>query len=140
MSIIESLAHVCIKTTNLNNTTGFYCGALGMKKLFNFTRRGEIIGFYIEASSNTFIEVFHQDEATPESDKRNLHHLCLQAASLEKTREALLDRGYLPGEIKMGADHSLQFWVEDPSGVAVEFHEYTAQSSQLTGQDVEVNW
>ena len=48
--------------------------------------------------------------------------------------------GFSPGDIKMGADQSLQFWIKDPSGVDVEFHQYSEQSAQLTGRNVEVNW
>jgi len=40
MTLIESLAHVCSKAADLEKTAEFYRGALGMEKLFTFTRRG----------------------------------------------------------------------------------------------------
>jgi catechol 2,3-dioxygenase-like lactoylglutathione lyase family enzyme len=136
--MIASLAHVCIKTTDLEKATQFYCGALGMEKAFHFTRGGKVIGFYIKASQKTFIEVFHADEVAQGTGNQNLHHFCLETDNIERVRHSLI--GYAPTEIKMGCDNSLQFWVKDPSGVDVEFHQYTEQSSQFNGADVEVNW
>ena len=137
---IKSLAHVCIKTTDLAQTTAFYCGALGMEKAFNFTRKGEVIGFYLKASQNTFIEFFLVDRIEPTTPNHALSHFCLETDSIEALRQKVLDKGYEPTEVKMGSDNSLQFWVNDPNGISFEFHQYTAQSSQFTDKDVEVNW
>ncbi len=137
--IIHSVAHVCIKTTDLDATTNFYCGALGLKKFFNFTRKGKIIGFYLSASNGTFVEVFLADEVE-KIGKQALHHFCLQTDSIEGLRKTIIERGYSPNEIKMGVDHSPQFWMKDPNGLDLEFQQYTEQSSQLTGRDVEANW
>jgi catechol 2,3-dioxygenase-like lactoylglutathione lyase family enzyme len=136
---IASLAHVCLKTTNLDATADFYCGALGMKRVFDFTKKGKIVGFYMKASNETFIEVFLADEVE-KIDKQVLSHFCLQTDSIEGLRKTLVERGYAPGEIKLGADNSFQFWMKDPNGMDFEFHQYTDQSSQATGRDVEVNW
>ena len=46
----------------------------------------------------------------------------------------------LIGELKMGADHTPQFWMKDPNGMDLEFQQYTERSSQFTGRDVEVDW
>jgi catechol 2,3-dioxygenase-like lactoylglutathione lyase family enzyme len=136
---IRSLAHVCIKTLNLDITSDFYCGILGMEKIFNFTRNGKIIGFYMKAANNTFIEAFHADEIE-KLGKQALSHFCLETDSIEALRNDLVARGYSPAEIKRGAAKSLQFWIQDPNGMEIEFHQYTDQSSQMTGQDVEANW
>jgi len=136
---IKSLAHVCIKTTDLKVTADFYCGALGMTKFFDFTRKGDVIGFYMKAANETFVEVFLADEVE-KSGKQALNHFCLETESIEALRKLLIERGYAPGEIKMGADQSLQFWMKDPNGMDLEFQEYTAQSAQVTGGTVEVNW
>ena len=136
---IKSLAHVCIKSADLNATTDFYCGALGMKRLFDFTRKGKVIGFYMKAGNTTFIEVFEAGEVTP-IDKQVLNHLCLETDDIAALRQSLAQRGLAPGEVKMGADNSYQFWMKDPHGMAIEFHQYTDKSSQFTGQTVEVDW
>ena len=136
---ILSLAHACIKSTSLEQTSAFYCDALGMKKHFDFTRNGQVIGLYLKASNDSFVEVFLAD-AVENTDRRCLNHFCLETSDLEGLRQRLLDRGYNPGEVKMGADKTWQFWVTDPNGLAVEFQQYTPESAQQTGADVEVNW
>ncbi|MCE0497348.1 MAG: VOC family protein [Methylacidiphilales bacterium] len=136
---IQSVAHVCIKTTDLDATTNFYCDALGMKKFFNFMRKEKIIGFYMKASNETFVEVFLTDEVE-KLGKQVLSHFCLQTGSIEGLRKAIIERGYSPNEIKMGADNTPQFWMKDPNGLDIEFQQYTDQSSQVTGRDVEVDW
>ena len=136
---IKSLAHVCIKTTDLEMTTAFYSDALGMEKLFTFTRGGEVIGFYLKAANDTFIEVFLANELE-KAGKPALDHFCLETDDIHALREALLQRGYAPGEIKLGVDHSWQFWIEDPGRLNLEFHQYGGESSQFTGADVEVDW
>jgi len=136
---IQSLAHACIKTTNLDATADFYCGAMGMKKHFNFTKQGKIIGFYMKTANETFVEVFLTDEVE-KTGKQVLNHFCLETDSIENLRKTLIERGYAPGEIKMGADQTFQFWMKDPNGMDLEFQEYTAKSAQRTGTNVEVNW
>ena len=136
---IKSLAHLCIKTTDLDATADFYCGALGLTRMFDFTRNGKVIGFYMKTGNETFVEVFLADETTP-VDKQVLNHFCLETESLEALHQELSVHGYEPGEIKMGADQALQFWMKDPNGLDLEFQQYTNQSCQRTGQNVEVNW
>jgi catechol 2,3-dioxygenase-like lactoylglutathione lyase family enzyme len=135
---IKSLAHVCLKTKDLKRATDFYCGALGMKKLFNFTRKGEVIGFYLKASNETFIEMFRTEDIDMLNSARSLHHFCLETESIAESWQALADSGYSPREITMGADNSLQFWVTDPAGLEIEFQQYNSESSQFNGKDVEV--
>jgi len=137
---IKSLAHVCIKTTDLQKISRFYCDTLGMEKQFNFTKNGRVVGFYMKASGNTFVEVFEVGNPAPADTNGCLSHFCLETDSVEKTRQKLIDAGYHPKPINMGADQSYQFWIEDPNGMSMEFHEYTPESSQTTGKDVEVNW
>jgi Glyoxalase/Bleomycin resistance protein/Dioxygenase superfamily len=117
----------------------FYCGALGMQRLFNFTQKGETIGFYIKASNDTFIEVFRTNDTQPTTDGQILNHFCLETDSIEKLRQTLVEQGHAPREIIMGADNALQFWIQDPNGLDIEFQQYTEYSSQFTGKNVEVN-
>ena len=90
---IKSVAHVCIKTSDLDATTGFYCGALGMKKMFDFTRKGKSIGFYPKAANETFIEVFLADEVA-KIEKQVLNHFCLEVDSIQAVRQSLAAQGH----------------------------------------------
>jgi catechol 2,3-dioxygenase-like lactoylglutathione lyase family enzyme len=136
---IKSLAHVCLKSTDLDATAAFYCGALGMKRLFDFTRKGKVIGFYMKADNTTFVEVFEAGETAP-IEHQVLNHLCLETSDIVALQKALAARGLQPGEVKMGADNSYQFWMKDPNGMSMEFHQYTDKSAQFTGETVEVDW
>jgi catechol 2,3-dioxygenase-like lactoylglutathione lyase family enzyme len=136
---IRSLAHVCIKSTDLNATLKFYCDDLGLKRQFNFMRKGKLIGFYMKAANETFVEAFLADELE-KVGKQPLNHFCLETDDIQALRKSLVERGHAPGEIKMGADNAWQFWIKDPSGLDMEFHQYLDNCSQFTGQDVEVNW
>jgi catechol 2,3-dioxygenase-like lactoylglutathione lyase family enzyme len=137
--IIKSLAHVCIKTRDLERTRDFYCGALGLRKLFDFTRDGQVIGFYLKMANDSFMEIFHDQNAEPGNYERSLHHFCLETDSIEPLRETLQHGGFAPTEIIMGADNTLQFWVQDPNGLDLEFQQYTEQSSQFTGRAIAIS-
>ncbi|MEJ0000516.1 MAG: VOC family protein [Verrucomicrobiota bacterium] len=122
---IKSLAHVCIKTADLDATAAFYCGALGLEKLFDFTRKGQRIGYYLKTGNLSFIEVFVADAIDPVGPKQVLSHLCLESGDLKGLRERLLAAGHAPGPIHLAADNTWQFWMKDPNGMDVEFQEYT---------------
>lgn len=105
---------------------------------FRFLRRGELFGFYLKVADGQFIEVFLRSEAgqgTPQ-----IGHICLETDDLEALRSVLVGRGVETTEPKLGSDRSWQMWVKDPDGVAIEFHQYTSESSQRTGADCEVTW
>jgi catechol 2,3-dioxygenase-like lactoylglutathione lyase family enzyme len=136
---IKSVAHVCIKTTDLARTEEFYCDALGLTKHFNFIRQGKVIGGYFKAANETFVEVFLADEVE-RAGKQVLNHFCLETESIKALRDALIARGLTVGELKLGADQTPQFWMKDPNGLDLEFQQYTPKSAQLTGRDVEVDW
>ena len=136
---ITALAHVCIKTTDLDKTAGFYCDTLGLQRLFDFTRNGKVIGFYMKAGNLSFVEVFLADEVD-KIDRQVLSHFCLETDGIEALRQRMVELGHTPGEVKMGADNSYQFWMKDPNGMDIEFHQYTEKSSQFTGKSVEVDW
>ena len=136
---IRSLAHVCIKSTDLDATARFYCDELGLKRTFNFARQGKVIGFYMKTANDTFVEVFLADEVEKIA-KQPLHHFCLETDDIQALRQSLVERGHAPGDIKLGADDAWQFWIKDPNGLDIEFHQYTKKCSQFTGRDVEVDW
>jgi catechol 2,3-dioxygenase-like lactoylglutathione lyase family enzyme len=137
---ITSLAHVCIRTTDLEKTRHFYSETLGMPVQFRFTKNGKVIGLYLKASDRTFLEFFLVGEARESKNDDRLSHFCLETDDIESLHATLVRAGYEPGKINLGADIARQFWVTDPNGIRFEFHQYSAESSQFTGRDVEVNW
>lgn len=130
--MIKGIAHVCIGSLDLAATERFYCSGLGMEKAFDFTRKGRVVGFYLKAGGGAFVEVFLKDKVVPQPDAP-ISHLCLEVPDLDETIRRLQEHGYETTGKKVGADRSWQAWVEDPAGVRIEFHQYTPESSQLSG-------
>jgi catechol 2,3-dioxygenase-like lactoylglutathione lyase family enzyme len=129
--MIRQMAHICIKSTDLAETGRFYFDALGLEKKFSFIKNNEEFGYYIGLGQNTFVEVF---KGEPLGDG-NIVHVAIQVDDLDGLIERIRQHGYEVTDKKQGNDSSWQAWVTDPSGVKIEFHEYTPDSSQITGRD-----
>jgi len=137
--MIKQLAHINIGSYDLEASEEFYCGILGLEKTFEFIKDGELFGFYVGAGNNTFIEVF-QEERKGEQASNLLHHLCLEVTDLEAAVNAIREKGWQVSDMVLGGDQSWQAWISDPSGVQIELMQYTAESSQFTGEACLVNW
>mgnify|MGYP001031183058 CR=1 FL=1 len=134
--MIKQLAHICIYSNDLNETKRFYLNALEMEIGFEFIKDDQLFGFYLKCGNNTFIEVFKGSPGAV----GNINHLALEVDDIDLVLKKTQSAGYPIGTKKMGADHSWQAWLEDPSGVRIELHEYTDQSLQRTGGSCIVNW
>ena len=132
--MIKGFAHVCITTTDLEATERFYCSGLGFTRAFRFIRGGESIGFYLKAAQGAYIEVFRRNETDPPVATA-IPHFCLEVENIAELHRHLQAKGYEVTEPRLGADQSWQMWITDPGGVRIEFHQYTGQSSQITGND-----
>jgi catechol 2,3-dioxygenase-like lactoylglutathione lyase family enzyme len=129
--MITRIAHLCLAATDLAATERFYITGLGFRKLFDFLRGGQVIGFYLEVCPGNYVEVFRRDHVDPEA-KAPISHLCLETADIDAVSRQLKSLGYTVTDKKLGADQSWQTWVTDPAGVRIEFHQYTPNSSQTT--------
>ena len=135
---LNALAHVCISTKDLDKTREFYCNLLGMDKVFEFKKAGATAGFYLRIAGDNFLEFFK--DPTDYKNDSPLRHLCFETSDLKGLRKDLAGKGLACTEPVLGGDGSWQFWIKDPNGIAIEFHEYTAESSQKTGKTVEITW
>ena len=133
-----SIAHLCIKTTDLKETERFYTEALGLTKVFNFTKEGRPVGCYLRISDGNFIEVF--EEETAESGSSLIAHLCLETDDIDGMIDRLKEAGVSTTPKKKGCDNTYQTWFQDPNGIDIELHQYTETSTQITGRDVEIDW
>lgn len=137
--MLKQIAHVCIKSTDLDATERFYGDLFGLKKLFNFIKDGEIIGFYLGLENNTSIEVFLDGQAAA-LPHPVIDHLCLQVDDMDVVIDHVRAAGQEITDKKKGCDNTWQAWMTDPAGVRIELFEYTAESSQFTGADCIVDW
>ncbi|PTX97567.1 hypothetical protein DB346_21500 [Verrucomicrobia bacterium LW23] len=137
--MIKTLAHVCIYSADLQATLDFYVGTLGLKRKFDFIKDGKLFGFYLEIDAGHYIEFFQRP--AEQGTNPRITHICLETDDIDDVIARLKAGGYpIRVDKKKGADNSWQCWTSDPDGVAVEFHQYTAESSQYTGADCIVNW
>jgi len=135
---IRQIAHICIHCPDLAAALDFYTRVLGFRKVFYFTKEGAVTGAYLEIAPQSYLELFEHTVA-PATQPR-LNHFALESDDIYATQRHLRSHGIPTTEIKTGGDGTLQFWVTDPANTAIEFHQYTPASSQLTGQDVEMDW
>ncbi len=149
--MIKQLAHLCLKTSRLDQMTAFYCDALGATLKFRYLAKdGRAIGCYFALGETTFIEVFDHADAHRRSQSAKplelldeprdpwlmrYNHFCLQVENLDGYVDLLETRGVAVTGRKIGNDHSHQAWIKDPDGNLIELQEYTAQSRQFTGED-----
>ena len=129
--MIKGFAHVCLSATDLAAVERFYCSGLGFEKAFDFIRDDRIIGFYLRLPQGGYVEVFEQDQIDVTA-KGPIQHFCLEVDDMEEIGRQLTENGYEATQKTLGADQSWQMWTTDPSGVRIEFHQYTDQSSQIT--------
>lgn len=132
--MIKDIAHICLAATDLGAAERFYCQGLGFKKAFEFIRGGACIGFYLEICKGRYIEVFLRDSIQV-ADGHPMLHMCFEVEDLDLLRTHLTSQRIEVTEKKRGADRSWQAWTTDPSGVRIEFHQYTSESSQVTGEN-----
>ena len=149
--MIKQLAHLCLKTSQLDRMTEFYRDVLGATVKFRYLNRaGEPIGCYFAFGENTFVEIFDHADAhrrskstkpfEPLEEPRDpwlmhYNHYCFQVEALDAFVKLIEQRGATVTGRKVGNDHSYQAWIKDPDGNLIELQEYTAESRQFTGVD-----
>jgi catechol 2,3-dioxygenase-like lactoylglutathione lyase family enzyme len=149
--MIRQLAHLCLKTENLERMTAFYRDKLGATVKFHYRNQaGAPIGAYFAFGGTTFIEVFDHADAhrrskspkplEPLEEPRDpwllrYNHFCLQVEGLDAYVALLESRGVTVTGRKTGNDNSRQAWIKDPDGNLIELTEYTPLSRQFSGED-----
>src|ERR1043165_534690 len=127
--MIRQLAHLCLKTENLERMTVFYRDQLAAALKFRYlTPAGPPMGCYFAFGQNTFIEIFDHADAHRRSNSpkplepleeprdawlMRYNHFCLQVEGLDAFVALIESRGVTVTGRKTGNDRSLQAWVKD---------------------------
>ncbi len=149
--MIKQLAHLCLKTSQLDAMTAFYRDALGATVKFRYLDpAGRAVGCYFDLGGGTFIEIFDHTDAhrrsksakplEPLEEPRDpwlmrYNHFCLETENLDALVAQLEARGGTVTGRKIGNDRSHQAWIKDPDGNLIELQQYTERSRQITGED-----
>ncbi|MDR1813139.1 MAG: VOC family protein [Candidatus Fibromonas sp.] len=133
-----SLAHICLNVRNLEYSIEYY-QKLGFKPKFKFTRNGRHYGHYLEIGHNHYIELF-EDPDMDAPVNTGLVHFCLESENIDALVVDLDSKGIPHTDKKLGCDNTYQIWLTDPDGNAFEIHQYTEESLQKLGGEVEADW
>ena len=139
--LITRLAHLCLKTDQLPAMVAFYRDVIGVPIKFDLKNEAGIsFGYYFDLGNRTFLEIFDNQLAAKQWDypagnlerRPAMHygHFCLESPNLQCLKAEWLAKGLNSSEIKTGMDGSLQMWIADPDGNAIEVMQYTSASLQ----------
>jgi lactoylglutathione lyase len=120
---IVGVAHIGLKTDNLDAARSFYGHDLGFTESFTLDKpTGGLMLTYFKVNDHQYIEVF--PELKSETDDR-LSHIAFETTDARQLRDYLASRGVkVPETLKPGLDGNLSMMIKDPDGHNVEFVQY----------------
>lgn len=125
--MLKRLSHVSLGTPDLPRTLEFYQSLLGCKIVHEFRNAaGELYGAFLTTGGGTFLEFFNDQNSKPPNGY--FRHICLEVDDIEATAARFRAAGHTI-QLKRGrTDRVLQFFVTDPTGTMVEFHQHDQES------------
>lgn len=138
--MIKQLAHICIRTSDLDLSEKFYVEVLGMRKQFSFHKNDKAVGFYLSCGGATFVEVVLSKNENLSQKNSCLQHFCFEVENLDAAIVSVRERGWEISDKFLGEDSTWHALLKDPNGVQLEFHQYSSKSSQLNHADCNVTW
>lgn len=124
--MVKRLSHASFGSADLPRTIAFYRSLLGCEVAHEFKNEtGEVYGVFLHCGDGTFLEFFN-DRVSP-APGGSFRHICFEVGDLEALAARFRDAGYQP-EIRRGrTDRIRQFFVHDPDGVMIEFHQHDGE-------------
>jgi catechol 2,3-dioxygenase-like lactoylglutathione lyase family enzyme len=131
----SKLAHVCIETDDLGRTEAFY-KVLGLERRFDFhNQHGDLVGFYLAFSNNTYVEVIKVRKPRPEGGVR---HFAIEIDNADAWHTRLQESGIEVTPKEYAGDDNWMITCRDPNGIFIELQEYTDKSMQRIGGSCKV--
>jgi catechol 2,3-dioxygenase-like lactoylglutathione lyase family enzyme len=123
---IVGVAHIGLKTDNLEAARKFYTGVLGFQEPFSLDKTPDegtgLLLTYFKVNDHQYIEMF-PELTDPNMDR--LSHISFETTDAEQMRAYLASRGVkVPEKLEPMQDGNRGFDVIDPDGHDVEFVEY----------------
>ncbi len=131
---ICGIAHLALKTRDMQKSLDFYCGVLGLERAFSLGNPEPSIE-YIKVGNGQFIELFYTtkhpiDDYTVKSTN---NHICLEVEDIFEVEKTLRENGItITIPPKGGSDGNWQCWCQDPDGNNIEFMVISPTSKQAT--------
>jgi catechol 2,3-dioxygenase-like lactoylglutathione lyase family enzyme len=119
---IVGVAHIGLRTDNLDAARKFYSGVLGLQEPFNYSEDGHLLLTYFKVNDHQYVEVFPELK-DPKQDR--LSHISFETTDAEQLRSYLASRGVkVPDKLEPMGDGNRGFDVTDPDGHDVEFVQF----------------
>ena len=127
---IVGVAHIALRTDNLDAARKFYGGVLGFQEPFTYSNPpeegGKFLLTYFKVNDHQYIEVFPELK-DPKQDR--LSHISFETTDAQGLRDYLAVNGVkVPDKAQQMGDGNIGFDVLDPDGHDVEFVEYRSGS------------
>lgn len=120
---ILGVAHIGVRTDNLEAARKFYGDELGYQEAFKLDRpEGGLMLVYFKVNDHQYIEVFPGWKGP---DQLVLSHIAFETDNAIQLRDYLAAKGVkVPAALKPGLDGNLSFMIKDPDGHDIEFMQY----------------
>jgi len=119
---IVGVAHIALKTDNLDSARKFYTGVLGLQEPFHYSEAGHLLLTYFKVNDHQYIEMFPE---LTDSKMDRLSHISFETTDAEQMRAYLASQGVkVPEKLEPMRDGNRGFDVNDPDGHDVEFVEF----------------
>ena len=120
---ILGVAHIGLRTDNLDAARNFYGKQLGYEEAFHIDRpEGGLMLVYFKVNDHQYIEVFPGWKGP---EQLVLSHLAFETDNAQQLRDYLAAKGVkVPGALRKNLDGNLSFMIKDPDAHDVEFVQY----------------
>ena len=120
---ILGVAHIGLRTDNLDAARKFYHDQLGYAEAFQLNKPdGSLMLVYFKVNDHQYIEVFPGWKGP---EQLVLSHIAFETDDARQLRDYLAAKGVkVPAALKTGIDGNLSFMIQDPDGHDVEFMQY----------------
>lgn len=126
-----TFGHVCFFVEDKEKMAHFYCGQLGLKKMFEQSFPGtDFSAIYVRIAKGQFLELIGNMPHEKKS-KSGFGHLCLHVEDIHAARDELEEKGLNPTAVEMGAARCLKFYLDDPEGNTIEMMQLLPDSLQI---------
>ena len=120
---IIGVAHIGLRTDNLDASRKFYSGILGFEEPFTYSlppsEGGKFLLTYFKVNDHQYVEVFPELK-DPKQDR--LSHIAFETTDAEQLRAYLASKGVkVPDKLEPMGDGNRGFDITDPDGHDVEF-------------------
>jgi len=120
---IVGVAHISLRTDNLDAAKNFYGKVLGYQEAFQKEKKGASAKFtFFKVNDHQYIQVL-PELSGPEQDR--LIEMAFETSDAKKLRDYLAGKGVaVPAKVAKDVNGNMSFTIRDPDGYTLEFVQY----------------